>query len=121
MFVLFSSRRRHTRVALVTGVQTCALPIYGHAPRRGRCGPRRRRGKVAARSRRWSGSFGRLPVAAGATADAGPSAGAGGGAGGDPALRPLRGGRPAGAGDPRSVRGLAIVRTSCRGSVGQYV
>src|SRR3546814_2241924 len=28
--VLFfcSSRRRHTRCALVTGVQTCALPIY---------------------------------------------------------------------------------------------
>src|SRR3546814_4251287 len=26
--VLFSSRRRHTRGALVTGVQTCALPIY---------------------------------------------------------------------------------------------
>src|SRR3546814_7618249 len=25
----FSSRRRHTRGALVTGVQTCALPIYG--------------------------------------------------------------------------------------------
>src|SRR3546814_2058428 len=25
----FSSRRRHTRCALVTGVQTCALPIYG--------------------------------------------------------------------------------------------
>src|SRR3546814_8374897 len=24
----FSSRRRHTSVALVTGVQTCALPIY---------------------------------------------------------------------------------------------
>src|SRR3546814_8729455 len=24
-----SSRRRHTRCALVTGVQTCALPIYG--------------------------------------------------------------------------------------------
>src|SRR3546814_8867915 len=30
VFVLFfSSRRRHTRCALVTGVQTCALPIYG--------------------------------------------------------------------------------------------
>src|SRR3546814_7754590 len=29
----FSSRRRHTRCALVTGVQTCALPI---------CGPRLR-------------------------------------------------------------------------------
>src|SRR3546814_548640 len=27
----FSSRRRHTRCALVTGVQTCALPIYGAA------------------------------------------------------------------------------------------
>src|SRR3546814_7415040 len=25
--LLFSSRRRHTRCALVTGVQTCALPI----------------------------------------------------------------------------------------------
>src|SRR3546814_6565446 len=29
----FSSRRRHTRCALVTGVQTCALPIS--------CSPRR--------------------------------------------------------------------------------
>src|SRR3546814_5556591 len=27
----FSSRRRHTRCALVTGVQTCALPIYRHS------------------------------------------------------------------------------------------
>src|SRR3546814_6829655 len=27
----FSSRRRHTRCALVTGVQTCALPIFGLA------------------------------------------------------------------------------------------
>src|SRR3546814_5270431 len=40
----FSSRRRHTRCALVTGVQTCALPISlrtshrpaaGHRPRQG--------------------------------------------------------------------------------------
>src|SRR3546814_5527409 len=30
---VFLSRRRHTRCALVTGVQTCALPIYD---RRGR-------------------------------------------------------------------------------------
>src|SRR3546814_10605406 len=30
----FSSRRRHTRCALVTGVQTCALPILGERPRR---------------------------------------------------------------------------------------
>src|SRR3546814_1567061 len=27
-FFFFSSRRRHTICALVTGVQTCALPIY---------------------------------------------------------------------------------------------
>src|SRR3546814_4913545 len=27
----FSSRRRHTRCALVTGVQTCALPIFASA------------------------------------------------------------------------------------------
>src|SRR3546814_14762488 len=31
----FSSRRRHTRCALVTGVQTCALPIW---PQPVRCG-----------------------------------------------------------------------------------
>src|SRR3546814_9335678 len=34
-FFFFSSRRRHTRCALVTGVQTCALPIS-----RGTCGGR---------------------------------------------------------------------------------
>src|SRR3546814_14254088 len=28
MSFFFSSRRRHTRCALVTGVQTCALPIF---------------------------------------------------------------------------------------------
>src|SRR3546814_11392684 len=31
MIVFFSSRRRHTRCALVTGVQTCALPIYARS------------------------------------------------------------------------------------------
>src|SRR3546814_13035458 len=39
----FSSRRRHTRCALVTGVQTCALPISASAVRHiqilGRRGP----------------------------------------------------------------------------------
>src|SRR3546814_4276926 len=29
MYFFFTSRRRHTRCALVTGVQTCALPIFG--------------------------------------------------------------------------------------------
>src|SRR3546814_6405959 len=28
MLFFFASRRRHTRCALVTGVQTCALPIW---------------------------------------------------------------------------------------------
>src|SRR3546814_1021781 len=32
VFFFFSSRRRHTRCALVTGVQTCALPIYLRTP-----------------------------------------------------------------------------------------
>src|SRR3546814_309271 len=31
IFFFFSSRRRHTRCALVTGVQTCALPISAFA------------------------------------------------------------------------------------------
>src|SRR3546814_5083805 len=40
VFIFFvSSRRRHTRCALVTGVQTCALPIYP--------GSRRPRGRPA--------------------------------------------------------------------------
>src|SRR3546814_4342749 len=30
LLFFFSSRRRHTRCALVTGVQTCALPISGY-------------------------------------------------------------------------------------------
>src|SRR3546814_9249600 len=34
MFFFFSSRRRHTRCALVTGVQTCALPILMATARR---------------------------------------------------------------------------------------
>src|SRR3546814_81588 len=34
MYFVFSSRRRHTRCALVTGVQTCALPIWELKARR---------------------------------------------------------------------------------------
>src|SRR3546814_11817025 len=38
MFFFFSSRRRHTRCVLVTGVQTCALPICrARTPRRESC------------------------------------------------------------------------------------
>src|SRR3546814_5590209 len=38
MLFLFSSRRRHTRCALVTGVQTCALPISRRAVEISRAG-----------------------------------------------------------------------------------
>src|SRR3546814_10137265 len=50
-FFFFSSRRRHTMCALVTGVQTCALPIWSQpladrsADVLGRGTPRRRTGK----------------------------------------------------------------------------
>src|SRR3546814_6667444 len=33
MYFFVSSRRRHTRCSLVTGVQTCARPISGHRNR----------------------------------------------------------------------------------------
>src|SRR6056297_4049296 len=33
-FFFFSSRRRHTRFSGVTGVQTCALPIFEQQPPR---------------------------------------------------------------------------------------
>src|SRR3546814_18336687 len=33
LYFFFSSIGRHTRCALVTGVQTCALPIYSYARR----------------------------------------------------------------------------------------
>src|SRR3546814_58804 len=39
-FFFFSSRRRHTRCALVTGVQTCALPILSLSARPGNFGLR---------------------------------------------------------------------------------
>src|SRR3546814_4504871 len=39
LYFFFSSRRRHTRCALVTGVQTCALPISSEALR-STCGTR---------------------------------------------------------------------------------
>src|SRR3546814_6589472 len=44
VFFFFSSRRRHTRCALVTGVQTCALPIFPH-PNRARVAPSGRGGR----------------------------------------------------------------------------
>src|SRR3546814_8190318 len=50
----FSSRRRHTRCALVTGVQTCALPIFNSGERR----------NISAVTRSYSASFAHLWTAA---------------------------------------------------------
>src|SRR3546814_20996698 len=56
----FSSRRRHTRCALVTGVQTCALPICRR--RRSRtCRRRRDRGCAQAWAARADGNGGAVP------------------------------------------------------------
>src|SRR3546814_10755244 len=43
-FYFFANRRRHTRCSLVTGVQTCALPIFSGA------GERAARRRAAARA-----------------------------------------------------------------------
>src|SRR3546814_15247378 len=56
LFFFFSSRRRHTRCALVTGVQTCALPIL--VPRVRRLRDPQGRPADAARDRRRSGQDG---------------------------------------------------------------
>src|SRR5881296_1246263 len=39
LLFFFSSRRRHTRCCCVTGVQTCALPIWERTAARAQCGP----------------------------------------------------------------------------------
>src|SRR3546814_6413531 len=55
-----SSRRRHTRCAVVTGVQTCALPISLKTSARRRARQRTDNGKKGeGQSRRWTGGTGR--------------------------------------------------------------
>src|SRR3546814_11613495 len=49
-FVFFSSRRRHTRCALVTGVQTCALPISPCSGRISRVPPYSRTERLSTRT-----------------------------------------------------------------------
>src|SRR3546814_2978523 len=74
----FSSRRRHTRCALVTGVQTCALPISAIPPVTGSGGQdsRARAGcaRLAGRRYRCPGGGGVLTEAAGRLREAGRSA-----------------------------------------------
>src|SRR3546814_7350766 len=54
MFFFFSSRRRHTRCALVTGVQTCALPISGQLTRVSTLIPRATATMRASRAAWWA-------------------------------------------------------------------
>src|SRR3546814_5650308 len=58
VYFFFSSRRRHTRCALVTGVQTCALPIWSHRRTPGLPSARRRSGcaRASAAPRRRTAS-----------------------------------------------------------------
>src|SRR3546814_3833821 len=62
-FVVFSSRRRHTRCALVTGVQTCALPISPISVRHGdrRTRPSRRPSAASFHRRRRAAASGLPP------------------------------------------------------------
>src|SRR3546814_6199814 len=66
LFFFFSSRRRHTRCALVTGVQTFALPIWLDAPPNAFIGDQERIGALVgtqgyfdgiARNRHWPMRF----------------------------------------------------------------
>src|SRR3546814_8311986 len=100
----FSSRRRHTRCALVTGVQTCALPIScAGRPRAGGGG----RGLAPA-----DGWRRRIVDGHGAVPDLAPARGRGGGPHG--ALEPDRLAR-------RGPAAVQIGRASCRERVCQYV
>src|SRR3546814_4408940 len=78
VFVFFSSRRRHTRCALVTGVQTCALPICPavEAAGDGDCACAKQDQRIGIQHQGTPGAGqgrietdGRLPVAAKAWAD----------------------------------------------------
>src|SRR3546814_3836444 len=63
-FFFFSSRRRHTRCALVTGVQTCALPIWRRSRARcarGCCTERRRTDRFALVGAASAASLSSLP------------------------------------------------------------
>src|SRR3546814_7165892 len=65
VLLFFSSRRRHTICAVVTGVQTCALPFSPHhrGARRRQARRGRRRRRDAWRHARLNGRHGRNDVA----------------------------------------------------------
>src|SRR3546814_6511532 len=101
----FSSRRRHTRCALVTGVQTCALPICQH--NRLRLEPHtaldRHLEQRIVGHRQWSARIVELDGAAHALATA------------DPAIVNVE------TAGPEAARMAKIGRASCRERVCQYV
>src|SRR3546814_7061290 len=61
-FVFFSSRRRHTRCALVTGVQTCALPICSWAFAARSWGDEQPAAKTVKNARQAKGLVGRIEL-----------------------------------------------------------
>src|SRR3546814_14616219 len=63
-FFCFSSRRRHTRCALVTGVQTCALPISEPRGRDEDAGQRRKHQRTLGHARRHVGDDAQAAAAA---------------------------------------------------------
>src|SRR3546814_999193 len=64
MFFLFSSRRRHTRCALVTGVQTCALPIMALLNAAANSAEHREQMVAGGTAGRYTPGFARTEVAA---------------------------------------------------------
>src|SRR3546814_17730441 len=106
--LFFSSRRRHTRCALVTGVQTCALPISERGHAGGTCVQRHRSG-VPQRKPRGGIAAGSVAVAGGAR----PAAFA-------RALAESGGRLPVTASSGPPSPSFPIGRPSCRGQGGQY-
>src|SRR3546814_4625405 len=106
LFFFFSSRRRHTRCALVTGVQTCALPICGQrraARRSDRAAPAPARGRTRRRCATRAPAPRCVPSSPPRWRSAGGAAG-----------RRRRGW-------PSRCAGAEIGRASCRERVCQYV
>src|SRR3546814_9652910 len=68
LLFFFSSRRRHTRCALVTGVQTCALPILSRrTPRRRRLMSLTRRQFAKANAAAIAATVAGMPIASSAS------------------------------------------------------
>src|SRR3546814_4176910 len=107
-FFFLSSRRRHTRCALVTGVQTCALPIFvlKRTPDQESCPSTRLQHPSHLGQRRRHIADEHQPETTGDSVEAGGGEGQGLGIGG---------------GGPKISEALQIGRAACREWVCQYV